>query len=250
VFTQRPIASIPCKQVSALLKAAKQCRSRSAALASGSSSAGNVHALEQEVLKLQAALNTSTQMLGEGKSSEGWVAEVGPRGVAVRCALAMKNARGKVPDPNHASASGMPCGHCVHDTQIGECHVTEHLALCYYCMQPLCREHRELIAGGRFKQGKATGGATCACKDRVACKERTLAVGRILAMGEDALGGKGRRAQSVEGTSASGALASGAWGAGGSGGGHSGWESGRNTGARWQQGGTGWQQNGSGWHLW
>ena len=139
VFTQRPIASIPCKQISKLLKAAKQCRSTSAALASGSSSAGNMPALEQEVLKLQAALNTSTYMLGEGKSSEGWVAEVGPRGVAVRCALAMKNARGKDPDPNHASASGVAGGHCIHDTRIGERHVTQHLALCYYCMQPLCR---------------------------------------------------------------------------------------------------------------
>ena len=233
-LSHRPIASIPCRQASEVLKAAKQPRSTSAPLASGRSSAGNVHALEQEVLKLQDYVNIVTQVLGEGKSSEGWVADVGPRGVAVRCALAMKNARGKDPNPNHASASGVACGHCVHDTPIGECHVTQHLALCYYCMQPLCREHRVLIAGGRFKQGKATGGATCTCQDRDACKERTLAAGRILAKGEDAPGGKGRRAQSVEGTSASGALASGASGAGGSGGGRGGWQSGWNRGGWWQ----------------
>ena len=176
VFTHRPIASIPCRQASERLKAAKPPRSTSAPLASGGSSAVNVHALEQEVLKRQDYVNIVTQVLGEGKSSEGWVADVGPRGVAVRCALAMKNARGKDPDPNHASASGVAYWHCAHDTRRGECLVTQRLALCYYCLQPLGREHRVLIAGGRFKQGKATGGATCSCQDRVACKERTLAV--------------------------------------------------------------------------
>ena len=236
VSIHRPIASIPCRQALERLQAAKRSRS--------TFTSANVHALEQEVVRLQDYVNVVTEVLGEGKTSEGWVADVGPRGVAVRCALAMKNARGKDPDPNHASASGVACGHCVHDTPTGECHVTQHLALCYYCMQPLCRKHRVLIAGGRFKQGQATGGATCTCQDRDACTTRTLAVGRILAEGDDAPIGKRRRVMSVEGTSASGALASGASGAGGSCGGRGGWQSGWNRGGWWQQGGTGWQQKG------
>ena len=110
------------------------------------SDTAKIQELEAEVKELQQTLTTVTEALGKGKNVEGkWVATLGPRGLQARCALAALNARGKIPDPHHSSASGVAQGNCVHLTRRGECKVCEHLAYCCYCFQPLCPQHRILI---------------------------------------------------------------------------------------------------------
>ena len=176
---------VPCssRQVDQLLQIAKQKqtankrqRGADAPSASGGEAIDEeVQQLTSEYQLLEDRVFLATELLGEGKTKSGWVADLGPRGIAVRCALAVKKARGKDPNPNnHASASGVVCGTCVYDTRIGQCLVRTHLAVCYYCSQQLCPEHRILIAGGREKEGKRRGGATCCCLDRGTCKVLSL----------------------------------------------------------------------------
>ena len=135
----------------------------------------------------------------------------------------------------------------MHVHRTGPCRVTENLALCYYCMQPLCRDHRVLIAGARLKEGKPKGGATCACLDREACQAQCDKISRILSVGQDARGGKSRQAEREQEqqkgkakgkhASASGAASGGAWPKGG--------KSAKSKGAK-GKGYRGWQSWGSG----
>ena len=47
-----------------------------------------------------------TKKVGGGKFAHGdWVGNEGAKGIQARCALAALNARGKIPDPKHPSAS-------------------------------------------------------------------------------------------------------------------------------------------------
>ena len=82
---------------------------------------------------MQHMLTSVTEALGEGKTSEGkWVGILGSRGMQRRCALTAVNARGKVPNPHHPSASGVVQCTRVHQTRLDERLAREHLAYCYY----------------------------------------------------------------------------------------------------------------------
>ena len=158
----------------------------------------DVDVIQSKVNELQQTLTTLTHALGEGKTSEGkWVGSLGPRGIQARCALAALNARGKVPDPRHPSASGVAPRTCVHETKLGQCLVCEHLAYCYHCFQPLCPVHRILICESKIdSEGKRLGGASCACLDRTLCQDRATQQAQLLSeVGSTAQGGKGRRAE-------------------------------------------------------
>ena len=191
--------------------AKRQRGADSTSASGGKEDAENLQQLENEVGAVQDQLDLCTLLLGQGKNSSGWVDSTGPRGVAVRCALSLKcrrqMAQGIAPKWRHASAQGVQTIQCAHKDRIGPCQVVKDLALCYYCMTPICREHRVLIAGARLCEGgRQKGGATCACIDREACKGRVDDINSVLSVGKDAVGGKGKKGK---GASASGASSKG-----------------------------------------
>ena len=95
-----------CTQAKKMLDEAHSKRQKTASSDTGGGAA-SIQELQAEVQELEHTLTALTWRLGEGKDAEGkWVAELGPRGLQTRCALAALNARGKIPDPHHSSASG------------------------------------------------------------------------------------------------------------------------------------------------
>ena len=164
----------------------------------GTSEEEEVEHLEQRVKDLKAQTDLLTDQLGEGRNSSGaWVNAWAPRGIVARCSLAFKNARGATCIASGSAVVGTTC------TNVG-CIVEEHLAICYYCHQPLCPDHRVLISTDRSKKNstsrsgtsltdKPKGGATCGCLDHNACRERQRMQAAALPEGRDAKGGKAAR---------------------------------------------------------
>ena len=106
--------------------------------------------LEQHVKDLTAHLDSLTAMVGEGRTSEGlWVADLGPRGIMSHCSLAVKRARGATVESGGSDVVGTTCTYF-------RCTAAEHLAICYYCHQPGCPNHRVLIAGYRSEKTSAS----------------------------------------------------------------------------------------------
>ncbi len=163
-----------------------------------------------------------TRALGEGLDASGqWHGEQNPKGLAARCALVVKKARGadvslRVDHPGHQ---------CV------QCQQKEHLALCYYCAQPLCRDHRLLVGRAKVdEQGRRKGGASCSCTDKRSCIDRQSAQKEILGMGTEE--GKGAAA-SASGPKGKKGVAASASGRGSRGSGKAaGWGKGRSSGRK------------------
>ena len=152
-----------------------------------------VIALKDEVAQYRERITYYTKRMGDGKTADGeWVVNKGAKGIQARCALAALKARGKIPDPGHSSASGVPHPNCVHETKNGECSEKDNLAFCYHCFQPLCPHHRFLVGKAKEMDGKRLGGATCCCKDQLACHARSRQQQALLSLGMDAQGAKGR----------------------------------------------------------
>ena len=157
--------------------------------------------LEDNVERWDEFLKVYTKGLGEGKLPDGtYVNEVpGVRGIAARCALAKLKARGR--DPTDRSPMGAhPNPTCVHWTKLGRCQMISQLAMCYYCHQPLCPDHRVSVGEAKERDGKRLGGASCRCQHSKCCKWRQNEQMRVL-LGEGT-GAQGTKRKRDETTSA------------------------------------------------